>query len=113
MNLYIAVTDNTWFNNLRFLNPDEVNFWQPGGKAHFRALAPDELFLFKLHSPHEYIVGGGFFVHNSILPVSLAWQVFEQKNGANTYQEMWVMWGQISTLNITYEKIIPCGIRCQ
>jgi len=88
MNFYIGITDNTWFNNLRFLNPDEVNFWQPGGKAHFRALAPGELFLFKLHSPHDYIVGGGFFAHNSILPVSLAWQAFEQKNGANTYQEM-------------------------
>ena len=88
MNLYIGITDNTWFSNRRYLNPDEVNFWQPGGKAHFRALAIGELFLFKLHSPHDYIVGGGFFAHNSILPTSLAWQAFEQKNGANTYQEM-------------------------
>mgnify|MGYP001086065376 CR=1 FL=1 len=31
MNFYIGVTDNTWFNNLRYLKPDEVNFWQPGG----------------------------------------------------------------------------------
>jgi len=36
-----------------------VNFWQPSGKQQFRALAPGELFLFKLHSPDNFIVGGG------------------------------------------------------
>jgi hypothetical protein len=30
MNLYIAITDNTWFNNLRYLNPDEVNLGDNG-----------------------------------------------------------------------------------
>jgi putative restriction endonuclease len=94
LNIFIGVTDNQWFNNLRYLKPDEVNFWQPGGKARFRALQPGELFLFKLHSPHDFIVGGGFFTHNSILPVSLAWQAFEQKNGANTLEEMRDLIGQ-------------------
>jgi len=89
MKIYIAVTDNDWY---RFLSEkseiDEVNFWQPGGKSQFRALKPGELFLFKLHSPYSKIAGGGFFAHSSILPVSLAWDVFEEGNGASSYQEM-------------------------
>jgi len=32
---------------------DEVNFWQPGGTGWFRALGPQEPFLFKLHAPHH------------------------------------------------------------
>jgi len=31
MNLFIGITDQTWFNNLRNrADLDEVNFWQPG-----------------------------------------------------------------------------------
>jgi putative restriction endonuclease len=109
MNFYIGVTDNSWFNNLRYLKPDEVNFWQPGGKARFRALQPRELFLFKLHSPHDYIVGGGFFTHNSIIPLSLAWQAFEQKNGADTFDEMRALIGRHRQ---TTEKYKDYNIGC-
>jgi len=42
---------------------DEVNFWQPGGRSRFRRLNPGEPFLFKLHAPYNFIVGGGFFVN--------------------------------------------------
>jgi putative restriction endonuclease len=69
-------------------NLDEVNFWQPSGRHQFRALEPGQPFLFKLHSPDDYIVGGGFFQHFSIVPVSLAWESFGQKNGADSYLEM-------------------------
>lgn len=82
---YIGVTDNNWFNYLKSINPDEVNFWQPGGSTNFKVLHPSELFLFKLHSPLNYIVGGGFFVRHAILPVSLAWDAFENKNGLPDY----------------------------
>lgn len=89
MKFYVGITDNNWYTTLKNIpDIDEVNFWQPGGRARFRALEPGELFLFKLHSPHDFIVGGGFFAHNSILPVCLAWQAFEQKNRVNTYQEL-------------------------
>jgi putative restriction endonuclease len=44
-------------------------------------LEPGEPFLFKLHSPRNYIVGGGFFVRHSALPCSLAWAAFGEKNG--------------------------------
>jgi putative restriction endonuclease len=51
-------------------------------------LQSGEPFLFKLHSPDDFVVGGGFFGHFSILPVSLAWEAFGQKNGAMTEEEM-------------------------
>jgi putative restriction endonuclease len=89
MKFYVGVTDNDWYRFLSQLpNADEVNFWQPGGSRLFKALRPGELFLFKLHSPQNYIAGGGFFTHSSILPVSLAWEAFGEKNGAATFEEM-------------------------
>jgi putative restriction endonuclease len=64
VNLYVGITDYDWF---RFLSAqpsvEEVNFWQPGGRTNFKALQPGELFLFKLHSPRNFIVGGGVFAH--------------------------------------------------
>lgn len=89
MRLYVGVTDRDWYEHLRRIpNLDEANFWQPSGKNQFRALTPGEPFLFKLHSPHNFIVGGGWFRHFSLAPVSLAWESFGEKNGASTYLEM-------------------------
>jgi len=85
MKVYIGVTDGSWYNYLEENRPDEVNFWQPGGKQVFRALEPNDMFLFKLHSPLDYVVGGGFFVRHSFLPVSLAWEAFGDKNGMADY----------------------------
>jgi putative restriction endonuclease len=86
---FIGVTDDEWFSFLSSLpGIDEVNFWQPGGVHIFKALKAGEPFLFKLHSPSNFIAGGGFFAHSTILPLSLAWDVFREKNGANTFQEM-------------------------
>jgi putative restriction endonuclease len=80
--LVVAVTDRDWFDHLR-PRPDltEVNFWAPSG-ASFKALEPGELFLFKLHAPANYIVGGGVFAYASNLPCSLAWEAFGEANGA-------------------------------
>ncbi|RJL07292.1 hypothetical protein D3P06_00695 [Paracoccus aestuarii] len=38
--IYVGVTDLDWFEYLSTRNPDEVNFWQPGGRSQFRALQP-------------------------------------------------------------------------
>lgn len=81
MKFYVGVTDNEWFRFLAEHQPDEVNFWRPGGGS-FRAIRPGAPFLFKLHSPLNYITGGGFFVSYSVLPLSLAWETFREKNGA-------------------------------
>ena len=63
MRAWIANTDFEWY---RFLSSrpdlDEVNFWRPSDTA-FKILSPGEPLLFKLHSPNDYIVGGGFFSH--------------------------------------------------
>jgi putative restriction endonuclease len=86
---FVGVTDFEWFTYLSSLQGiDEVNFWQPGGRQHFRTLSPGEPFLFKLHSPRDFIVGGGFFAHSTVLPVSLAWDALGEKNGASSFEEM-------------------------
>jgi putative restriction endonuclease len=86
--LAVAVTDKNWFDFLR-IRPElsEVNFWAPGA-APFRALQPGELFLFKLHSPLNVIVGGGVFVYANSIPCSLAWEAFGVSNGAASLTEM-------------------------
>jgi putative restriction endonuclease len=88
MRLNVAITDDDWYEYLSRLAPDEVNFWQPSGGRSFKRLSTGEPLLFKLHSPNNYIVGGGFFSHYSPLPASFAWRAFAAKNGAATEQEM-------------------------
>jgi putative restriction endonuclease len=89
MRAYVAVTDNEWYRHLAAIpGLDEVNFWQPSGGRAFRALVPGEPLLFKLHAPEGFIAGGGFFAHHTVLPVSLAWEAFGEKNGASSLQEM-------------------------
>jgi putative restriction endonuclease len=86
---YVAVTDRDWFRFLRGRpDLDEVNFWQPGGTRQFRVLSVGEPFLFKLHYPDHAIVGGGYFRHASLVPTSLAWEAFAEKNGALSLDEM-------------------------
>jgi putative restriction endonuclease len=82
MAIWVGVTDKDWFQSLSRINPDEVNFWQPRGSRMFRALQPGEPFLLKLHSPDNFIVGGGQFARYSALPTSLAlaWDAFGLKN---------------------------------
>jgi putative restriction endonuclease len=86
---FVGITDRDWFDFLsRMDGLDEVNFWQPRWQQQFHALQIAEPFLFKLHSPDDYIVGGGFFSHFTILPASIVWQAFGEKNGARTEEEM-------------------------
>ena len=87
MKYWVGITDQQWFEYLKALKPDEVNFWQPGGARSFRAIQTGAPFLFKLHSPLNYIVGGGYFVRHSVLPLSVAWNYFGEKNGASSQYE--------------------------
>ena len=90
MKLYAHVTDNDWFDVVsRVAGIDEVNFWQPGGGSKaFRVLQPGEPFLFKLRSPFNHIAGGGYFLKQTILPISLAWEAFDIKNGARSFSDL-------------------------
>ena len=88
INIVVAVTDYDWFRMLSQLPVlSEVNFWAPSPR-NFHALQPGELFLFKLHAPHNMIVGGGIFAHSNILPCTLAWEAFGEANGARSAEEM-------------------------
>src|SRR5437868_6551651 len=86
--LIVAVTDRDWFDHLRSLpHLAEVNFSAPSA-ASFKALTPGEFFLFKLHGPDNFIVGGGVFGYANELPGSLAWEAFKEANGAASLREM-------------------------
>lgn len=88
MKFYVGVTDNTWFKNLKERGCSEVNFWKPGAQP-FGVLKQGDLFLFKLHAPYNYIVGGGQFVSYSILPIALAWETFGKENGTKDFNEFY------------------------
>ena len=81
MRFWVGVTDNKWYKFLSQTKPDEVNFWQPSAKPPFTSEPMGLPFLFKLRRPYHHIAGGGYFVTYSSLPLSLAWEVFGQKNG--------------------------------
>lgn len=88
VSLYIANTDNDWFDFLAS-EPDvrEVNFWQPGAKT-FHAIQPGELFAFRLKSPRDKIGGFGVLSSSSILPLQIAWETFGRSNGAASYADL-------------------------
>lgn len=88
MNLYVGITDFDWFKlHASKSYVEEVNFWRPSPTASFKALQAGEMFLFKLHSPRNFIVGGGFFTRFLPLPLSLAWAAFKEANGARSLAE--------------------------
>jgi putative restriction endonuclease len=88
MKFWVGVTDNKWYKFLSEIQPDEVNFWQPSGTPPFTNAPVGLPFLFKLKRPYNHIAGGGFFVTYSSLPLSIAWDVFGQKNGCSTLGEL-------------------------
>lgn len=88
MKFWVGVTDNDWFDFLSKRQADEINFWKPSGKGEFKVLSPGELFLFKLKSPKNYIVGGGFFVRHLNIPLSMAWEAFGEKNGVSDLETL-------------------------
>lgn len=109
MNYYIGVTNQQWYEQLRNKCFDIVNFWRPGS-TNFKSLKPGELFLFKLHSPNDYIAGVGYFSSFKKMPVKTAWEIYQARNGVENYKEF------IHTLasyrNISDEEMSYCEIGC-
>jgi len=69
MKFYVGITDWDWYTYLSAQESlEEVNFWRPSGDRAFRAVEVGEPFLFKLHSPRNFIVGGGFFTYFTGFP---------------------------------------------
>ncbi len=85
MKFYLGVTDIDWYNFLSKRENEDVNFWQPGGNSIFRVLKPGAPFLFKLKSPYNAIAGIGFFSSHTILPLDVAWTIFEKRNGVESF----------------------------
>jgi putative restriction endonuclease len=110
MKIWVGVTNKDWFQYLFSISADEVNFWQPSGSRTFRALQAGELFLFKLHSPDNFIVGGGFFVKYSALPASLAWDAFGQKNGVPSLEELGARVRRYRREDESIDPVIGCNI---
>lgn len=88
MKYWVGVTDDDWFHFLAARKADEVNFWRPGAQAHWGPIPEGAPFLFKLHSPNNFIVGGGYFVKHTVLPLSLAWLAYGEKNGTETLPQL-------------------------
>jgi putative restriction endonuclease len=89
MKFFVAVTDYDWFQlHASKTHVEEVNFWRPSPEASFKALGTGEMLLFKLHSPRNFIAGGGFFTRFVQLPISLAWEAFGEGNGVRSLSEM-------------------------
>jgi putative restriction endonuclease len=84
LSAYLGITDNRWFEYLQWNKvTDEVNFWIPGAPAR-KHVEPGSLWLFKLHSPLDFIAGAGVFMHYSVLPLQMAWDAFGTGNGMPT-----------------------------
>lgn len=110
MKLWVGVTDWDWFEFLGRIGADEVNFWQPSGSRVFRALQPGEPFLFKLHSPNNFIVGGGHFVRYSALPTSIAWDAFGTKNGVGSLEDLNTRVRRYRREDTSVDPVIGCNI---
>ena len=85
---FVATTDYGWYEFL-LARPQlrEVNFWQPGSRD-FSALSPGEPFFFKLKAPHNAIGGFGYFDRYARIPISRAWQLFGEANGARSEKQL-------------------------
>jgi putative restriction endonuclease len=109
MKYFVAVTDNDWYSFLAERKPEEVNFWKPSAPASFKAISQGSPFLFKLHAPLHFIVGGGIFIKYERLPLYLAWDAFGESNGAS---DIGSVLGMIKKYNeeAGYDYVVGCII---
>ena len=105
---YIGTTDFSWYSYLRQLNPEDVNFWQPGGKTNFKVIGPGAPFLFKLRKPYNAIAGIGFFCRHTFLPVSMAWETFKNRNGCESIDDLRTMISRLRTEWWDINPVIGC-----
>lgn len=87
MKFWLGNTDFKWFNYLRREKREDINFWQPGGKTPFKVLEPGAPFLLRLKAPYNVIAGVGFYSSHAFLPLSVAWDMFGERNGVSTFNE--------------------------
>lgn len=110
MKFWLGVTDNHWFDFLSRAGVDEVNFWQPSARAPLATLGPGAPFLFKLKRPFNHVAGGGTFVRFTTLPLSLAWDVFGEKNGASSRETFEGMIRPLTPDPAARDPVIGCTV---
>ena len=80
----VAVTDDAWFHfrpRDQVTTWDEVNFWRPMSSQGFALVEPGGPVFFRLKAPTRAIAGFGFFAASARMSVSMAWEVFGDRNG--------------------------------
>jgi putative restriction endonuclease len=108
---WVGVTDFGWYDFLRNEGGiDEVNFWHPSGRRPFAHLPEGTPFLFKLRRPYHHIAGGGYFIKYETLPLPLAWDAFDRKNGSPSYGELARMIGPLRANDDGSTPEIGCSI---
>ena len=83
----MGLVERRWVERLRAHPPDDAALWTAAGRG-FRALAPGDPYLFKLHAPDHAIVGGAFYAGAPTLPASLLWMAFGERCGAADAREL-------------------------
>ena len=85
---WVAVTHSDWFDFLaQQRTREEVNFWSPSDYYAFHG-TPGAPFFFKLKAPRNAIGGFGYVASFSRLPEWLAWECFEEGNGARSFEDL-------------------------
>ena len=86
--LYVANTDNEWFDFLKARSPlEDVNFWKLTPQT-FRAIGEGHFFVFRLKSPRDLIGGYGVWASSINVPIQLAWDSLGERNGSLTMGHM-------------------------
>jgi putative restriction endonuclease len=111
MQFYIAVTDDDWFYNLRSVEPEpaEVNFWTGASANH----QPGTPWLFKLHAPNNFVVGGGYFTYYTKMPLAIAWEAFGPLNGVDSLESLDEAIGQYRKKPTSLTTPIGCAVLSQ
>jgi putative restriction endonuclease len=116
----VANTARAWFDHFRPASDDsrredEVNFWRPASQNRFRAVEPGAPFFFRIGYPTGAIVGAGSFAVETPMSVSMAWEIFGEKNGDLTrerfFERIRLMRGRLrggAALDIVGDEQVSC-----
>ena len=109
--LYVANTDNNWFDFLRARQPwEEVNFWKPSQQI-FKAIDEGGLFVFRLKAPRNVIGGYGILVSSINAPIKLAWDSLGEANGVPSIENLVTAIARYRTSRDTTEhSLIGCRL---
>lgn len=80
MRLFVGLAEHDWVERVAAVAPGDACLWRPHRRL-FRALAPGEPYLLKLHAPDHAVVGAGRLLAAALMPSSLAWLAFGATTG--------------------------------